>query len=61
MFIIISNCIAFLLFLGTYIYVKSEPTSLIVAWFGFTGTELLALAAIKIKEKREVESEDDSS
>jgi hypothetical protein len=57
MFVIIANCIAFLLFLGVYIYVKSEPTSLIVAWFGFTGTELLALAAIKIKGRKE--SEDD--
>ena len=37
-----------------YIYVKmgTEPTTLIVAFFGFLGAELGALATIKIKEER---------
>jgi hypothetical protein len=29
----------------------TEPTSLVIAWFTFTGTELMSLAVIKIKKK----------
>jgi len=50
MFVIISNCVAFLLILAAYIVVKSEPKTLIVAWFAFTGTECLALAGLRISE-----------
>jgi hypothetical protein len=50
MFVIISNCIAFILLLAAYIFVKSEPKTLILAWFGFTGTECLALAGIRLSE-----------
>jgi heme/copper-type cytochrome/quinol oxidase subunit 3 len=51
MFVIISNCIAFALLLASYIIVRTEPTTLIISWFTFTGTECLALAGIKISER----------
>jgi hypothetical protein len=56
-FIFISNSIALLLFLAAYIIVKAEPKTLIVSWFGFTGTECLALAGLRIAENWKKPSE----
>lgn len=50
-FVIIANCIFTMAILTIFIATQLEPTTLIVSWFSFTGTELLALAAIKIKDK----------
>lgn len=35
-----------------------EPTTLIISWFAFTGTELLSLAGIKISEFKYLQQPD---
>lgn len=35
-----------------------EPEALIIAWFAFTGTELLACAGIKIADRKNTTDED---
>lgn len=54
--IVILLNVAFLVYIRNIILtVGFEPTTLITAWFGFTGVELLALATItvtKVKQER---------
>lgn len=51
------------IFAFTTLYVfkstSTEPTSLIIAWFGFTTGELFLLAGIKKKEVEKEGAEDD--
>jgi hypothetical protein len=54
MFVIISNCVAFIMLLAAFCYVQREPSALIAAWFAFTGTELLALAGLRHSENKYV-------
>lgn len=49
-FVIISNCIFALLVLLISAVGSDVSDSLIISWFAFTGTELLALAGIKITD-----------
>ena len=49
-FVIVSNCVFALLVLGIAVIGNEIPDSLIISWFAFTGTELLALAGIKITD-----------
>lgn len=48
--VIVLNVIFTAIVLYIFNRTGSEPTTLIGCWFAFTGTELLALAAIKRKE-----------
>lgn len=49
-FVIISNCIFALLVFVVSVIGSEVPDVLIISWFAFTGTELLALAGIKITD-----------
>ncbi len=49
-FVIISNCVFAFLVLGIAVIGNEVPDALIISWFAFTGTELLALAGIKITD-----------
>lgn len=49
-FVIVSNCVFALIVLGISIIGNEIPDSLVISWFAFTGTELLALAGIKITD-----------
>ena len=44
-------CVAVLV---VFWHTSSEPSALVVAWFAFTGTELVSLASIK---KKKIEGE----
>lgn len=54
--IVISVILLNVVFTGAILWVflktSSEPSSLVVAWFGFTTVELWSLAGIKKAEKR---------
>lgn len=39
--------------LAVFWHTQTEPSSLVIAWFAFTGTELVSLAGIK---KRKIDS-----
>lgn len=49
-FVIISNCIFAFFVLAISVIGNEVPDALIISWFAFTGTELLALAGIKITD-----------
>lgn len=49
-FVITLNIIFTAAVLYLFLQTSSEPSALIVAWFGFTTTELWALASIKKKK-----------
>ena len=55
-FIVIAVILLNVIFTGAILWVflktSSEPSSLVVAWFGFTTVELWSLAGIKKAEKR---------
>lgn len=53
--IIFAGAVFAALFLG-----YDEPETLIVAWYAFTGTELLACAGIKISDRRNISTDEDS-
>ena len=56
--VIMLNVIFTSVILGLFSQTSSEPSSLIMAWFGFTTVELWSLAGIKkAKEKKENEYE----
>ncbi len=58
--VVVLNAFAFAAILYAFIQVKTEPTALIAAWFGFTTGELWLLAGIrkaKVKKKEGGESE----
>lgn len=57
-FVVLANCIFAILVLGISVFGSEVPDSLIVAWFAFTGTELLALAGIKITDTQYGADED---
>lgn len=59
-FVIISNCIFALLVLAISVIGNEVPDALIISWFAFTGTELLALAGIKITDTQYGAEESDS-
>ena len=50
--VIMLNTIFAAAVLFTFVKVKSEPSVLIGAWFGFTTCELWALASIKKKKEK---------
>lgn len=52
-FVIIANCIFTAAILAIFFFKEVEPTTLIISWFAFTGTELLALAGIKITKNKQ--------
>jgi hypothetical protein len=52
LFVIIANCVFAATMIGVFIVTRLEPTTLIISWFAFTGTELLALAGIKFSENK---------
>ena len=51
--IIILNILFTLAVFSVFVIVRSEPTGLIVAWFGFTTVELWSLSKIKRVEVKE--------
>lgn len=59
-FVIVANCVFAVLVLGISLIGNDVPDSLIVSWFAFTGTELLALAGIKINDTQYGADTDDS-
>jgi len=52
LFVIVANCIFTAIMIGVFLITRLEMTTLTVAWFGFTSTELLALAWIKLTETK---------
>lgn len=59
-FIIWSNCIFALIVFGVTLTGNLVPDSLVISWFAFTGTELFALAGIKINDTQYGADTDDS-
>lgn len=59
-FVIIANCIFALLVLGISVTGNEVPDALIISWYAFTGTELLALAGIKINDTQYGADKEDS-
>lgn len=51
-FVIIANCVFALIVLAVAVIGNEVPDALIISWFAFTGTELLALAGIKINDTK---------
>ena len=49
-FVIWANCIFALITFVICLTGNTVPDSLVIAWYAFTGTELLALAGIKIND-----------
>lgn len=48
--VILLNAVFTMGVLYVFLKVGQEPTTLIVSWFAFTTTELLAIAGIKVKK-----------
>jgi hypothetical protein len=48
--IIFMNVVFCIAVLVVFWHTSSEPSALVVAWFAFTGTELVSLASIKKKK-----------
>ncbi len=45
--VICANVIFTMAVLGVFLYTSSEPSTLVMSWFGFTTAELWSLATIK--------------
>ena len=50
--VIILNVLFTIAVLSIFLITSTEPTGLIVAWFGFTTAELWSLAGIKKSERK---------
>lgn len=58
LFVIIANILFTVAVLSAFIVTQTEPSTLIMSWFGFTTVELWSLASIKkTKEKNKGDDE----
>ena len=58
LFVIIANILFTVAVLSAFIVTQTEPSTLIMSWFGFTTAELWSLASIKkTKEKNKGDDE----
>jgi hypothetical protein len=58
LFVIIANILFTVAVLSAFIMTQTEPSTLIMSWFGFTTAELWSLASIKkTKEKNKGDDE----
>lgn len=58
LFVIIANILFTVAVLSAFIMTQTEPSTLIMSWFGFTTAELWSLASIKkTKEKSKGDDE----
>lgn len=58
LFVIIANILFTVAVLSAFIVTQTEPSTLIMSWFGFTTAELWSLASIKkTKEKNKGDEE----